>query len=456
MSHPSSFPRCACRAGASLGAALLLLAGCAGIGEQRSRAAVRDMTTLSGSAAIAALETPAAAWPQQDWWRAWGDPQLDRLVERARADSPTVAAALARVRQAAALEGVAEAALAPQAGLAARSTRQHFSANSNIPKPLGGSTKWFNDASIGLGYELDFWGKNAASLDAAAGRVNAQRAEAQAATLAVTVALVQAYLRLDQLYVQRGLAETALGQRERMRALVAQRVDARLDPRADLKQAEIAVPQARGQLAALDEAIALTRGQLAAALLGRRPELVALRWRVEAASGDIDVARAQFYPSVNLSALVGLQSLGFDRLLEGASRTFGAGPAVTLPLLDGGRLRANLAGRHADYDLAVEQYNGAVIEALRDVVAQLTSLHWLDARLREQDQALDAAEQAWSLADQRYRAGLGNFLQVLIADAQVVAERGKRADLAGRANELDVNLVRALGGGYGAAQGTKE
>jgi outer membrane protein TolC len=155
---------------------------------------------------------------------------------------------------------------------------------------------------------------------------------------------------------------------------------------------------------------------------------------------------------VNLGALAGLQSLGFERLLEGASHTFGAGPAVTLPLLDGGRLRANLAGRHADYDLAVEQYNGAVIEALRDVVAQLTSLHWLDTRLREQDQALDAAEQAWTLADQRYRAGLGNFLQVLVADAQVIAERRNRADLVARANELDVNLVRALGGGYLAAQ----
>jgi NodT family efflux transporter outer membrane factor (OMF) lipoprotein len=462
--------------------ATVLLAGCAGMGPTAPRAVPLATAQLPAALAVDGTRMPPAAWPGQDWWQAYGDPQLTQLVDRARAASPTLAAAQARVRQAAALQGVAEAALAPQANLAARSLRERFSDNSNIPKPLAGSWKWFNDASVGLNYEVDLWDRNQAAVRAAAGRVNAQQAEASAAALALAVAVVQAYLRLDQLYVQRDLAATALAQRERTRDLVAQRVQAQLDARADLKQAEIAVPLARGQLAALDEALALTRGQLAAltaqgpdaglaiarprivlqraagvpsdlpaALLGRRPDLVALRWRVEAASGDIDVARAQFYPTVNLSALVGLQSLGFDRLLEGSSRTLAAGPLVTLPLLDGGRLRSNLAGRDAGYDLAVDEYNAAVIEALRDVVAQLTSMHWLDARLREQDAALAAAEQAWQLATDRYRAGLGNFLQVLVADQQLIAQRQARAELASRANDLDLALVRALGGGYTAA-----
>jgi NodT family efflux transporter outer membrane factor (OMF) lipoprotein len=457
----------------------LLLAGCVSMGTQHPHAVLRDAVTVPAQASINALETRHVVWPRQDWWQAYGDAQLSALVERARADSPTVAIALVRVRQAAALEGLAEAALSPQSNLSARTSRQHFSANSNVPKPLAGNWTWFNDASVGLSYEVDFWGKNKSAVHAAAGRVNAQMAEAQAATLAVSVAVVQAYLRLDQLYVQRDLAEISLHQREQIVTLVSKRVSAQIDALADLKQAEIAVPVARSQLVALDEAIALTRGQLAAlvgqgpdaaaaiarpnialqrpvgvppdlpsALLGRRPELVALRWRVEAASGDIDVAKAQFYPTVNLSALVGLQSLGFDRLLEGSSRSLAAGPLVTLPLLDGGRLRSNLAGRNADYDLAVEQYNGAVIEAMRDVVAQLTSLHWLTERMREEDAALNAAEQAYALATQRYRSGLGNFLQVLVAESQVVAQRRSRADVAARANELDLNLVRALGGGY--------
>lgn len=461
--------------------ALLLLAGCVSMGPASQRATLNADGARNSSRTIDSLTTEARAWPAHDWWRAYGDPQLDRLVEHARAASPTVAGALARVRQAGALEGLAASALAPQANASLRSMRQRYSENGSVPKPLAGSWQWVNDAGVNLGVELDFWGKNAAAVTAAAGRVNARQAEAQAASLAVSAAMVQAYLRLDHLYAQRDLAERELRQRSRILELVQQRVSAQLDSKAELKQAEIGVPAARGLIAALDEALALTRGQIVAlagqgqdgaadiarpqlrlarpagappdipaALLGRRPELVALRWQVEAASGDIDVARAQFYPTVNLSLSGGLASLGFDRLLQGGSRSFAAGPLVTLPLLDGGRLRSNLAARNAEFDIAVENYNGAVIEALRDVTAQLTSLRWLDERVREQTQALDAAEQAYELAEQRYRAGLGNFLQVLVAETQVVAQRRAQVELDARAHELDVNLVRALGGGYQA------
>ncbi|TXF99061.1 efflux transporter outer membrane subunit [Massilia arenae] len=465
----------------ALVSAMLVLSGCVSMGAQPQLAGLNQDATTNSSRAIGSLATETADWPAQDWWRAYGDSQLDQLVANARDASPTIAGALARVRQAAALEGLAAASLGPQANASVRSARQRYSENGSVPKPLAGSWQWVNDASVNLNYELDFWGKNAAGVTAAAGRVNARRAEAQAARLAVSTAVVQAYLRLDHLYAQRDLAERELRQRSRILELVQQRVSAQLDSKAELKQAEIGVPSARGQIAALDEAIALTRGQIAAlggqgqdaaisiarpqlrldrpaaapvdipaALLGRRPELVALRWQVEAASGEIDVAKAQFYPTVNLSVSGGLASLGFDRLLQGGSRSFAAGPLVTLPLLDGGRLRSNLAARNAEFDVAVETYNAAVVEALRDVTAQLTSLRWLGERVREQDLALGAAEQAYDLAEQRYRAGLGNFVQVLIAETQVVAQRRAQADLDARAYELDVNLVRALGGGYQA------
>lgn len=467
--------------GLTLLSALLLLSGCVSMGPQSQRAGLNADAAPNSSRAIDSLSKEVAAWPAQDWWRAYGDAQLDRLVEGARAASPTVAGALARVRQAAALEGLAAAALSPQANASVRSMRQRFSENGSVPKPLAGSWQWVNDAGVNLGYEVDFWGKNAAGVAAAAGRVNARQAEAQAASLAVSTAVVQAYLRLDHLYAQRDLAERELRQRSRILDLVQQRVSAQLDSNAELKQAEIGVPAARGLIAALDEALALTRGQIVAlagqgqdgaasiarptlrlarppgapadipaALLGRRPELVALRWQVEAASGEIDVARAQFYPTVNLSLSAGLGSLGFDRLVQGGSRSLAAGPLITLPLLDGGRLRSNLAARNAEFDIAAETYNAAVIEALRDVTAQLTSLRWLGERVREQELALAAAEQAYELAEQRYRAGLGNFVQVLIAETQVVAQRRAQAELDARAYELDVNLVRALGGGYQA------
>lgn len=473
--------------GLALASVFLALAGCVSMGAQTPSARLNADAAANSSRTIGSLSTELAPWPAEDWWRAYGDPQLDRLVERARAASPGVAQALARVRQALALEGQAAAALAPQAGAALRSARQRYSENGTVPKPLAGSWQWVNDASVSLAYEVDFWGRNGAAVAAAAGQVNARRAEARAASLAVSSAVVQAYLRLDHLHARRDLAEQELGQRSRILELVRQRVSAGLDSKAELKLAEIGVPAARGQVAALDEAIALTRGQIAAlagqgqdaadaiarprlrrerpagapaavpanipaALLGRRADLVALRWQVEAASGEVDVARARFYPTVNLSVSGGLASLGFERLLHGASHGVVAGPLVTLPLLDGSRLRAELAARSAEFDIAVERYNAAVIEALRDVTAQLTSLRWLGERVREQEQALGAAREARALAEQRYSAGLGNLVPVLIAETEVVAQSRAGAELQARANELEVELVRALGGGYQAGQ----
>ena len=208
--------------------ALLLLAGCVSMGPQSQRASLNLAAAPNSSRAIDSLTTEAAAWPAQDWYRAYGDPQLDRLVEGARTASPTVAGALARVRQAAALEGMAASALAPQANASVRSMRQRYSENGSVPKPLAGSWQWVNDAGVNLGYELDFWGKNAAAVTAAAGRVNARQAEAQAASLAVSSAVVQAYLRLDHLHAQRDLAERELRQRSRILDLVQQRVSARI------------------------------------------------------------------------------------------------------------------------------------------------------------------------------------------------------------------------------------
>ena len=462
----------------------LALAGCVSDGGLRPQARTDDGATLVADAVLRdahyADVTPAA-WPAHDWWRRYGDAQLDALVAEALAGSPTLRIADARIRQSSALAGLAEAALSPQAGAAARSSRQHYSANSNVPPPLAGNWRWSNEASMNFSYELDFWGKNQAGLDAAIGRRNAAEVEAQAARLMLVVGVTQTYLRLHQAYAQRDLAHAVLAQRAQVLALTRQRVDAQLDSSVDLKQAQLAIPVAREQIAAADETVALLRNQLAAllgagpdrglaiarpamqavrpaavptllpsALLARRPDVVAQRWRIEAQARDIAGAKAQFYPSVNLTALVGLQSLGFSRLLEGGSRIAGAGPTLSLPIFDGGRLRSNLAARNAEYDIAVEQYNQTLVDAMRDVVGQLVSLDALRQRTAYQDEALATAQQAYELSVQRYRAGVGNYLQVLATEIQVLAQRRAHIDLEARAFDLDMQLVRALGGGHAA------
>jgi outer membrane protein TolC len=147
---------------------------------------------------------------------------------------------------------------------------------------------------------------------------------------------------------------------------------------------------------------------------------------------------------------VGLSSLGLNHLIDAGSLTYGAGPAVRLPLFDGGRLRANLGARHAEVDAAVAAYNGALLRALREVADELSSLQSLERQQRAQDEATAAAGAAYDLALQRYQAGLGNFLTVLTAQTNVLAQRRAGTDLKARHLASEAALARALGGGYEA------
>jgi NodT family efflux transporter outer membrane factor (OMF) lipoprotein len=462
----------------SVGAAALL-SGCASEGGLKPQATLAEAVKLSAEGALREAKLSAAAWPERTWYMRYRDPQLDKMIEEAMSTNPGLRGADARVRQAAAFTAVAASTLSPQVSGGAHTGRQLYSANSTVPKPLAGSWAWSNDASLSLSYELDFWGKNEAGLAAAIGRQHASEVEAEASRLMLSVAITQSYLRLSHTWFQLDLAEAVLRQREQVLKLTAERVQAQLDSSLDLKQAELAVPVAREQLAATREVLALVRYQLSALLgagpdrgeaitrpvlhvpspaalpsqlpselIARRPDLVAQRWRVEAASQDIKVAKTQFLPSFNLGALIGLQSLGFEHFLSMGSRISGASSALSLPIFDGGRLRGNLAVRDAEYDAAVEQYNQTLVDAVRDVVSQLTSINALAERERFQSEALAAARSAHELALQRYRTGVGNYLQVLATEVQLLAQSRASIDLDARALDLDVGLVRALGGGY--------
>jgi NodT family efflux transporter outer membrane factor (OMF) lipoprotein len=456
-----------------------LLSACSSDGGLRPQARLDDGARLSATAVLDGMTFSAVSWPDDQWWNRYGDAQLGGLIAEALDGNPGLRLADARVRQAAAVAGIAESTLAPQVTGSARVLRQHYSENSVLPPKLAGRWATTADTGVNVSYELDFWGKNQASVAAAVGRRHAAEVEAEASRLMLTVSICQAYVRLSQLYAQRDLAEAVLRQRRQILALTDSRVRAQLDSALELKQAQQAIPEALGNLAALDETLALAGQQLAALmgagpdralsimrprlstgapagvptqlpseLIARRPDVVAQRWRVEALRQDIKVAHTQFYPSVNLSALVGLQSLGLGNLLLGGSSMVGAAPGLSLPLFDGGRLRSNLALRDAEYDIAVEQYNQVLVDAVRDVVGQLSSLHALTRRATLQREARDTAREAHTLSLQRYRAGLGNYLQVLSTETQLLAQERLQVDLDTRAFELDIGLVRALGGGY--------
>ena len=193
--------------------------------------------------------------------------------------------------------------------------------------------------------------------------------------------------------------------------------------------------------------------RLPSELLGRRPDLIAQRLRAAAAAEAIKVRQAAFYPNVDLVAFAGFQRLGPGTLVSAAQRQIGVGPALDLPLFDGGRRRAQLAGADAAYDLAVDEYNQRLADALREVADQLSSLRSVADQRAEQQQALAAARDAYDLAVLRYREGVGNYLQVLTTEDRLLAQQRLEADLQARRLDLSVALAGALGGGYEAPAG---
>jgi len=433
---------------------------------------------LQADRALADANVDAAAWPAQNWWTRFGDPQLDGLIAEAVAGSPSLKVALARARQASTLADEAAAARSPRVDSSLSATRERFPENGLVPPPYAGGWSTFDQLQATLSWDIDFWGKNRAAFEQALGQAKAAELDAQAARLALSVDVAHAYVQLMRAYLQLDVAQATVEQRETVFALTRDRNAAGIDSRLEVKQAEAAVPAAREQIAQLNETIALTRNQIAALLgqgpdrglaverpaamssadavlpsrvpsqlLGRRPDIKAQRWRVEAARQGIHVAQTQFYPDVNLNAFIGFQSLGTSSFLSLGNREVGVGPALSLPLFDAGRRRANLADADAQYDAAVEQYNQTLADALREVVDQLSSFRSVSEQRVEQEHALAASRDAYDLAVLRYREGVGNYLQVLSAEAPLLAQESLQADLRARALDVSINLVRALGGG---------
>ncbi len=459
--------------------ALAVLAGCADLGNGHS---TQTLTSPEQLASAGTLPSQGGRWPSQNWVDQFNDPQLRALVDEAIHDSPKLQVAFARVRASRAMADAARGDLYPSVGLDAEMTRQRFSSYDLFEgTPLGGN--WVTESKIQLGvsYDLDFWGKNRAALESALSDDQAMEAESQAARLMLSTSVARTYAKLAALYAQRDVAERTIAQRRELVSLSGQRLRAGLDTQVETSQARANIAAAQTELEQVDEQIALTRNQLAALLgkgpdrglaiarptllaqatprlpdhlsidlIGRRPDLVAARWRVEAAAKNVDVAKAQFLPDISLTAFLGLASIAPENLLLGNARQLGIGPALHLPIFEGGKLRANLRGKYAGYDAAVASYNQTLTEALHDTADQITSLHSVDTQIDIQRTALAEAERAYSLARTRYGAGLGTQLTVLNAESTVLLQRRLAALLQARRLDAQMALIKALGGGYTA------
>jgi NodT family efflux transporter outer membrane factor (OMF) lipoprotein len=459
----------------AIGAAIVLtLSGCASSAGIVSHAEPLQTKSLQLS------EVASDPLPVQ-WWTGFNDAELNALVDRALTGNPSLALAQARLSRAQAGADLAQADRLPRLDGSANVNRQRYSENGLYPPPLAGSILSSGDVGVSASWELDFFGRHSSALKAAIGAQRAADADAQAARVLLSSNVVRTYVQLARWVSLRGVAQRTLDQRDEVLGLIRQRVDAGLDTALDLRQSESSVPATRQQLEAIDEQISLSRHALAALtaqapdaynaltprlpsaqtlalpanvpadLLARRADIQAARWRVEAATNDVARAKTDFYPNVNLTAFAGLSSIGLDKLFKASSEQYGAAAAIHLPIFDAGRLRANLRGRTADLDYAVESYNAAVIDAVHDVADQVTSVQSVARQNTQQVLAQESAEAAYSIAVQRYKAGLGSYLAVLSAEDNVITQRRLGADLKARVIDTQVALIRALGGGYSAS-----
>lgn len=429
------------------------------------------------------LAAPGRDWPADDWWTAYGDAQLNGLMTEALAGSPDLAAAQARVRKAEAVASTARSRQAPT--VTGNAGVQEMKQSYNLGIPAQFVPQGYNDygrLTLDFTWELDFWGKNRAAVAAAVSDARAAQADAAEARLMLSTNLAAAYADLGRLYAERDVAERAMVVQGETAKLVADRVANGLDTLGERRQAEANPLQAKADLEAIDEQIALTRNRLAALagagpdrglslarpgptalkplglpaelaanLVGRRPDVTAARWRAEAAAQRIHEARAAFYPDINLAAFIGAQALHLDKLFAAGSDIGSVGPAVSLPIFEGGRLKAGLRGAEADRDAAVASYDAAVAEAFRQVADVVASSRALGSQLADSRAALAASEDAYRIAKLRYEGGLSTYPSVLLAEQGVLQRRRTVADLDARALALDVQLVRALGGGFHSA-----
>jgi len=437
--------------------------------------------TVAAARTFADAGSPSVAL-EEDWWRAFGDPQLNRLIDEALARSPSLAIAAARIAQ-------ADAAVSRQAGAdrptvevggAVQEVRQ--SLNNGFPPafkaflPQG----WHDEArvSASLNYELDFFGRNRAALAAATSTADAARADAAAARLTLSTAVAGAYATLAQLYADRDAVGDAIIERSQSATLQQQRFRQGLESRQPAARAEADLAASRADLALVEGRIFLLNNQLAALtgrgpdrgleierpapgikrfaapqvlpadLVGRRPDVAAARARAQAAASREDRARADFYPNVNLAAVYGLQSLPISLLAQGDSQFGSVGPAISLPVFDAGAHEASYRGSRAAYLEAAAVYQQTIVQAFREVADALAQSRSLDDELTQARVEVRAREEARSLADQRYRAGLERYFVVLDAQDKLIVARRRVADLEAGAFNIDIALIRALGGGY--------
>ncbi|MGF6607191.1 multidrug efflux system outer membrane protein [Paraburkholderia sp. WSM4175] len=418
-----------------------------------------------------------------EWWKVFGDPQLNALEEQAAAANQDLKAAAARVQQARAVTQAAKSDWFPKLDAGFGPTRERASAASQfLPDSAGGTTGTIWRAQVGASYEADLFGRVSSNVNAS--RSDEQQSEAlfRSVQLSLQADVAQNYFQLRELDTDQDLYRRTVALREDTLKLVERRFKEGDISELDLSRSRNELASARAdavgvarQRAASEHSLAILLGKppadfsfaeqplapvavrvppgLPSALLERRPDIAAAERAMQAANARVGLAKSAFFPKLDITGAFGFESATLGDLFMWSSRAFILGPfagtALTVPIFDGGRRKANLAQARSKYDEDVAQYRQQVLVAFREVEDNLADLRLLDDQMREQNDAVDASQRAAHLSRTQYTEGAVSYLDVIDGERQVLQSQLQASHLAGTQAVATVNLIRALGGGWG-------
>jgi multidrug efflux system outer membrane protein len=461
--------------------AVLLLTGMVAVGGCSTARPYQRPDVLTADAWRMSDSAQASTWPAVDWWHTFESSQLDELITQAQRANFDLAAAVARIRQADAQTRIAGAALLPSVALGTDVSRDRQPARTSSIRGSN-TTSTLQEASISASYELDFWGKNQAGVDAARSTALASRYDRDTLELSIDSSIATTYFQILALRDRLDTTKNNIASAESILKILRARLTAGIATALDVAQQETTIATLSATLPALEvqlrqniDALAILLGELPESfdvttgtlanvtlpaitpgipseLLARRPDVAAAESQLVAANADVAAARAAFFPSVQLTVQGGIESAALSSLFGSSSAIFTLAAGLTQPLFEGGRLKGQYQNSQARYDELTQVYKKAVVSAFSDVEDALVATRQTAEQEQRQQDAVTAARHAYDISSAELRAGTVDLLTVLTAQNALFNAEDALVQVRLARLQATVGLIKALGGGWQQTQ----
>ena len=460
---------------------LIFISGCAPIPEHDMACMVQSLEIDQVvDDALTADEFQQGNWPKAAWWEDFNDPALTSLIEQALELSPTLQRAEARLKAAAQKALQKRSALFPEIDGNAQTNWQHYAKDSFFRAFAPQIPAVINEINLGLSfiYEFDFWGKNRDLFQAAQGLMRAELAERKQAELILTTSIAYGYMQLQFLLQKQTILQQMKVNEATIAMIHSKRQDHAigsispvlqaqtdtLDVQAMLVAAEQQVQEELHELKALAglgqdaeleiAAVPLQKTEVAIPeklsldLIARRPDLLAQKERTESLAKEVGAAKTDFYPNINLSAFAGWDSIYSWTLFRSQNYSGFVEPAIHLPIFTAGRLKAQLMEKVALFNEAVFTYNGMILQIAKEVADSLTAISYLQRQIEVRELSVRSLEQEAGFVARRYEHAIESQLSMLSAQNNVLEMQLLQTALEYAKQQANIQLIRALGGGY--------